>query len=90
LDDCWRRALLALRAVNENGDWDDFLTFRRANAIENCMVYRSKPIGLSKWNDLKPTEFSHTRFISATALPPKSDCCHAMRQHCKKSGVSNV
>ena len=28
-------ALLALRAVNENGDWEDFHTFRRARQHQN-------------------------------------------------------
>jgi len=32
LDNPWAEALLALRAVNENGDWDDFHAFRRAKS----------------------------------------------------------
>ena len=41
-------ALLALRATNDNDDWDEFHTFRRAHCHEQ--IY-GVPLPATPWND---------------------------------------
>jgi hypothetical protein len=50
-------ALLALRAVNENGDWDDFHTFRRARRHRELYGTTLKPNRLELVERLETNQF---------------------------------
>jgi hypothetical protein len=56
-------ALLALRAVQRNDDWDTFQQFRRQQRHNNSMASHSPRHGSIPLSDWRSTRFSHTPII---------------------------